>query len=562
MSSTVLQASSGLLLSAWHGIDWAGGYRRVRSLQRRIVQAVQRGAWRKVKRLSYLLVHSVAARALAVKRVTENRGKKTPGVDGECWETPEQKATAVTRIGQWREYQPQPLKRVYIPKQNGKQRPLSIPTMEDRARQALYLQTLQPIAETQADHNSYGFRPKRRCADALDQCFKALRQKTSATWILEGDIEGFFDHIAFSWIEEHIPMNKRLLAKWLRSGFYDHGTLYPTTAGVPQGGIISPVISNLVLDGLEQVICGPSRFRRRHHLHYVRWADDFIVTANSRQALEEVILPRIEAFLAERGVRLSTEKTVITPLAQGFDFLGQTVRKHERPNRQAAKLRITPSQASLQALRDKVRTLCKQVRGATPEQLIDTLTPVLRGWANYHRHSICGQTFAKLDTFVWQRVYRWAKRRHSDKTGRWIVERYFPHHTGEAWRFTDPVTGKQLLRVREAVKPQRYLKVKGEANPFDPAWEVYFQDRDRKLALWASSPFRAKILRQQHGSCPGCRQVIQVEEEVELHHRDGNHQNNHLGNLVLLHPTCHRQEHYAPEHSTASSRPSQGVGHA
>jgi len=238
------------------------------------------------------------------------------------------------------------------------------------------------------------------------------------------------------------------------------------------------------------------------------------------------------------------------------------VRKHERPNRQAAKLRITPSQASLQALRDKVRTLGQQGRGATPEQLIDTLTPVLRGWANSHRHSICGQTFAKLDPFVWQRVYRWAKRRHSDKTGRWIVERYFPHHTGEAWRFTDPVTGKQLLRVREAVKPQRYLKVKGEANPFDPAWEVYFQDRDRKLALWASSPFRAKILRQQHGSCPGCRQVIQVEEEVELPHRDGNHQHNHLGNLVLLHPTCHRQVHYAPESPTASSRPSRGGGQA
>ena len=494
--------------------------------------------------------------------MTENRGKKTPGVDGARWETPEQKATAVTRIGQWRAYQPQPLNRVSIPKPNGKHRPLSIPTLEDRARQALYLQTLQPIAETQADHNSYGFRPKRRCADAIDQCFKALRQKTSATWILEGDIEGFFDHIAFSWIEEHTPMNKRLLAKWLRSGFLDHGTLYPTTAGVPQGGIISPVISNLVLDGLEHVVCGPSRFRRRHHLHYVRWADDFIVTANSRQVLEEVILPRIAAFLLERGVRLSAEKTVITPLAQGFDFLGQTVRKHERPNSKVAKLRITPSQASLQALMDKVRTLCKQARGATPEQLIDTLTPVLRGWANYHRHSICGQTFAKLDTFVWQRVYRWAKRRHSDKTGRWITDRYFPHKPGESWRFTDPATGKQLLRVREAVKPQRYLKVKGEANPFDPAWEAYFQDRDRKLAWWASSPFRATLLRQQHGLCPGCRQVIQVEEEVELHHRDGNHQHNQWGNLVLLHPNCHRQEHYAPEPITASSRPSRGVGQA
>lgn len=562
MSSTLLQASSGLRIPPWHGIDWAGCYRRVRSLQRRLVQAVQRGAWRKVKRLSYLLVHSFAARALALKRVIGNKGKTTAGVDGERWETPEQKAAAVTRIGQWRNYQPQPLKRIAIPKKNGKQRLLSIPTMEDRARQAVYLQALQPIAETQADHNSYGFRPKRRCADAIAQCFKALRQKDSATGILEGDIQGFFDHIAFAWIEEHTPMNKRILAKWLRCGVIDHDTLYPTTAGVPQGGIISPVISNLVLDGLEAVVHGSPGHRRVHHINYVRWADDFIVTATSRQELAAVVRPRLEAFLAERGVRLSPEKTVLTPLSQGFDFLGQTVRKRERPDGKRAKLQITPSTASFQALKDKVRTLCRQARGATPAQLIDTLSPVLRGWANYHRYVLCGETFAKLDNFVWRRVYRWAKRRHSDKTGRWITDRYFPHRKGEPWRFTDPVTGKQLPRVREAVKAQRYLKVQGEANPFDPAWEVYCQDRDRKLALRTSSPFRATILRQQHGLCPGCRQVIQVEEDVELHHRDGHHQHNQLGNLVLLHPTCHRQEHYAPEYPPTPSRPSRGVGHA
>jgi RNA-directed DNA polymerase len=192
------------------------------------------------------LVHSFAARALAVKRVTENTGKKTPGVDGERWETPEQKAAAVTRIGQWRKYQPQPLKRVYIPKQNGK-RPLSIPTLEDRARQAVYLQTVQPIAEAQADPNSYGFRPKRRCADAIDQCFKALRQQTSASWILEGDIEGFFDHSAFSWLEDHLPMNKRILAKWLRSGFRDHGTRTKRSANCVKlwGKVQSPVRSTM-----------------------------------------------------------------------------------------------------------------------------------------------------------------------------------------------------------------------------------------------------------------------------------------------------------------------------
>jgi RNA-directed DNA polymerase len=236
MSRPERQASSDLMTITWHQINWAGCHRRVRSLQRRIVQAVQAGAWRKVKRLSYLLVHSFAARALAVKRVTENTGRKTPGVDGDLWDTPEKKADAIARIARWQCYRPLPLQRIYIPKKNGKRRPLSIPAMVDRARQALYLQALQPIAETVADPNSYGFRPKRQCADAIDQCFNVLRQHTSATWILEGDIHGFFDNIAFSWIEAHIPMHKSVLSKWLRSGYIDHGALYPTTAGVPQGG--------------------------------------------------------------------------------------------------------------------------------------------------------------------------------------------------------------------------------------------------------------------------------------------------------------------------------------
>jgi RNA-directed DNA polymerase len=562
MSSLERQASSDLTTITWHRMNWAMCHRRVRSLQRRIVQAVQAGAWRKVKRLSYLLAHSFAARALAVKRVTENTGKKTPGVDGDLWDTPEKKAHAVERIERWQRYRPMPLKRIYIPKKNGKRRPLSIPAMVDRARQALYLQALQPIAETLADPNSSGFRPKRRCADAIDQCFNILRQKTSATWVLEGDIQGFFDNIAFSWLEAHLPMHKCVLSKWLRSGFMDHGALYPTTAGVPQGGIISPVVSNLVLEGLEAVVHGGTWHRRVHNINDVRWADDCIVTANSRQVLEETVLPRITAFLAERGLRLSTEKTVMTPITDGFDFLGQTLRKHARINGKPAKLQITPSTASFQSIKTQVKALCKQAIGATPARLIDRLNPVLRGWANYHRHVICAETFAKLDSFVWRRLYRWAKHRHSEKTGRWITKRYFPHQAGESWRFTDPTSGKQIIRVQEAVQPQRHIKIKGDANPFDPQWEAYFQYHDRQRALRTTSAFRAKVLNQQEGQCPTCRQVLQSGENLALHHRDGNHQNNRRANLVLLHPNCHRQVHYAPESKTATSRPVRGVGHA
>jgi RNA-directed DNA polymerase len=357
-------------------------------------------------------------------------------------------------------------------------------------------------------------------------------------------------------------MNKRVLSKWLRSGFIDHGALYPTTAGVPQGGIISPVVSNLVLDGLEAVVHGSAWHRRVHHIKYVRWADDFLVTANSRQVLEDTIRPRITAFLAERGVRLSPEKTVMTPIPDGFDFLGQTLRKHARRNGKPAKLQITPRKGSFQGIKTQVKALCKQAVGATPAQLIERLNPVLRGWANYHRHILCAETFAQLDSFVWRRLYRWAKQRHPDKTGRWITTHYFPQQAGESWRFTDPTRGLQIIRVQEAVTPQRHIKIKGDANPFDPQWEAYFHHPDRQRALRTTSVFRAKILNQQTGVCPICRQVIQSGEALELQHRAGNHQNNRRANLVFLHPNCHRQVHYAPDSITASTRPARGVGHA
>jgi RNA-directed DNA polymerase len=210
----------------------------------------------------------------------------------------------------------------------------------------------------------------------------------------------------------------------------------------------------------------------------------------------------------------------------------------------------------------QVKALCKQAVGATPAWLIESLNPVLRGWANYHRHVICAETFAKLDSFVWRRLYRWAKHRHPDKTGRWITNRYCPHQAGESWRFTEPTSGKQIIRVQEAVKPQRHIKIKGDANPFDPQWEAYFQHRDRQLVLRTSSVFRAKVLNQQKEGCPICRQVIQSEENLELHHQDGNHQNNRRANLVLLHPNGHRQVHYAPGSKTVTSRPVKGVDHA
>jgi len=271
-------------------------------------------------------------------------------------------------------------------------------------------------------------------------------------------------------------------------------------------------------------------------------------------------VPRIEAFLEARGVALSAEKTPITPLPAGFDFLGQTLRKFERPHQTPGKLHITPGKAGFQALKVRIRSLCKQAKGTAPARLIDTLNPIVRGWARYHRHVICGETFAKLDRVVGRRLFRWAKNRRPRKTGRWIAQRYFLH--GTPGSFTDPDTGKQIIRVQQAVKTQRHLKIRGAANPFDPEWDDYFAQRDRQQTLRASSSFRAKILNHQRGPCPCCRQVIQFDADIELHHRDGNHHNNRLVNLVLLHPNCRRQVHSAPDSTTKPPRPVRGVGHA
>ena len=234
----------------WHAINWQKAHENVRRLQARIVKATQEGKWGKVKALQRLLTHSFSAKALAVRRVTENQGKRTPGVDGEIWDTPTKKATAIRALRQ-HGYHPQPLRRVYLPKPNGKLRPLGIPTMLDRAMQALYLQALDPIAETQADPNSYGFRKERSCADAIQQTYNALHQRTSAKWVLEGDITACFDKIDHNWLEAHIHLDKSILHKWLKAGFIEKHILQATEEGTPQGGVCSPVLANLTLDGLE-----------------------------------------------------------------------------------------------------------------------------------------------------------------------------------------------------------------------------------------------------------------------------------------------------------------------
>jgi RNA-directed DNA polymerase len=534
----------------WHAINWHALRRIVRRLQARIVKAVREGRWGKVQALSWLLTHSFAGRALAVLRVTQNQGCRTPGVDGERWHTPAKKTTAVHTL-RTRGYHPRPLRRVYIPKSNGKKRPLGIPTLTDRAMQALHLLALDPIAETTADRNSYGFRIGRSCADALRQCHHLLGRRHSARWILEGDIKSCFDRISHDWLLTQVPMDRVVLRKWLKAGFLEQGLLQATTEGTPQGGICSPTLANLTLDGLERLLQGwfarNGREQRRHKVHLVRYADDFLITGTSRELLEEAVRPMVIRFLQERGLELSEEKTHITPIEEGFDFLGQTLRRFD------AKVLTRPSRKSVASLLDKVRETVRNSGQADAGSLILRLNPVIRGWALYHRHGASARTFVRVDRVIFRSLWCWVRRRHRRKTTGWLKDRYFPAAGRRSWVFTGTMVGRQdaaetvhLVRASD-VSIRRHVKVRGDAHPYDPAWEPYYEERlsarmqDAGTGWWL---VRA-LWSAQDGRCPGCRDKVTLETGWAIHHREWRVYGGTdlLENLELWHPNCHRQYH-------------------
>lgn len=470
----------------WGQLDWSDCEHQVRRLQARIVKATREGRHGKVKALQWLLTHSFSGRALAVKRVTGNKGKDTSGVDGLVWRSSEAKARAVGSLRR-RGYQPQPLRRIYIPKPNGKQRPLGIPTMKDRAMQALYLLALDPVAEVVADPNSYGFRPVRSTADAIEQCFKLLSRKSAPVWVLEGDIVGCFDHINHDWLLNNIPTDKAILERWLKAGYIEKGTLFPTEEGTPQGGVISPVLANMTLDGLERTLrthfvrkdLGRGCGKYNPKVCLVRYADDFVITGASREVLEGEVKPLVEHFLGERGLQLSPEKTRISHIDNGFDFLGQHLRKYR------GKLLVTPSKKNVQVFLKKVRRIIHLNAAATQSELIYALNRVILGWCMYHRHIVATRIFRKVDHVLWHRLWRWAQRRHQNKNANWVLHRYWHPVGGRSWRFAAD-TGKRsveggrdwlTLVCANKTMIRRHLKIRAEANPYDPAWRAYFEDR-------------------------------------------------------------------------------------
>lgn len=532
----------------WHDIDWCRVQRNVRGMQVRIAKACRDGKWRRVKALQRMLTRSKSARYLAVRRVTENQGKRTAGVDRVLWDTPDAKWKATQGLKR-HGYRPRPLRRVFIPKSNGKERPPGIPTMNDRAMQALYLLALAPIAETTGDPNSYGFRIERSTADAMGQLFVCLSKKASAQWILEADILGCFDHINHDWLTTHVPTDKAVLRKWLKAGVIHKGQLQATEAGTPQGGIISPTLANMVLDGLETQLkqhLGVTRAKKLK-VNVVRYADDFVITGTSPEVLENEVKPWVEQFLAIRGLRLSPEKTQIVHIDQGFDFLGWSFRKY------GGTLLIKPSKKNVKAFYCKVKEVIDTHKTVRQEDLIRLLNPILRGWALYHQPVVAKQAYSRMDYRVFLKLWRWAKRRHPNKSLEWIKKRYFRSQDGWNWVFATTIleedgTNRDIALYSLASTPiERHKKVSGEYNPFDPSMEE-MGEKLRMERMLKKLKYREQILRlfqSQKGLCALCNQPITRETGWHDHHIIYRSQGGRdsLDNRVLLHPICHTQLH-------------------
>lgn len=497
----------------WETIHWDYHSKIVKKLQLRIAKATQLKKFRKVKHLQWILVHSLSAKYLAVRDVMQNSGSNTPGVDGITIKTSAQKL-ALAKSLRRRHYKPSPLRRIYIPKAGNKKklRPISIPTIYDRAFQSLYTLALLPVSEVTADLNSYGFRPQRSCADAIAQCFNMLAKRTSPKYILEADISGCFDHISHDWLREHICMDKVILDKWLKAGYVDMNKLFPTTAGTPQGGICSPVLCNETLDGIEDML--KINFRQYKGIHFVRYADDFIVTAHSEELLEQEIKPAIETLLKVRGLELSQEKTKVTHIEEGFDFLGQNLRKY--PDQGKLKLLIKPSKKSIHSFLKGIRKVFRKARSLTQAQLIRVLNPKIRGWANYHRGIVSKATFNRIDKVLWHLTFQWAKRRHPQKGHRWILQKYFKRIKGVNHRFSGTEIQKdgtlqEFILLKMAYTPiRRHVKIQSAAHPFDAKYDEYFEKRTSDK--WRNNSKRMNVESQismiQKDVCPSCKERL------------------------------------------------------
>jgi RNA-directed DNA polymerase len=535
----------------WHRLNWRQADRIVRNLRRRIFRATQANDLRKVRSLQKLMLRCYSNIILSVRRVTQvNAGRNTPGVDRVVVKTPAARGKLVDEMTTCQPWRTSPVRRVYILKSNGKQRPLGIPTVLNRCLQARVKNVLEPEWEARFEGSSYGFRPKRSCHDAIQKVYGFARPHKRKKWVVDADIKGAFDAIDHDFLLRTLgnAPGRELVKQWLKAGVMEEGAFHETPRGTPQGGVISPLLLNIALHDMESALGvsynsqGTIVSRRA----VVRYADDFVVFCESQEdalRVKDVLLP---PWLAERGLTLSEEKTRVVHLSEGFDFLGFNVRLYETPRftRTGWKLLIKPSKKAVKVKRQELRALWRELQGHNVQEVLRRLNPVIRGWADYHRRVVASRVFRKMDSWMFQRAKRWAKRTHGDKTWKWCKARYWGRlhkERNDHNVFGDKKTGRYLLKF-SWFKIERHPLVRGRASPDDPSLREYWWER-RKISIWSLTRSDEKLATAQDWKCPVCGMDLDNGEAIQRHHRipraEGG--SDSLSNRELVHLFCHQQ---------------------
>lgn len=563
----------------WHSIDWAEAERSVRRLRQRIFKATQERDLKKVRNLQKLMLRSHANALTSVRRVTQRSlGRRTPGVDGEVQLTASERGRLARTLAKTPGCGRRPVRRVYIPKANGKTRPLGIPTIRDRVDQARVKNALEPEWEARFEGKSFGFRPGRSCHDAVAVIFRNTVLKGSQRlWALDADLSSAFDRINHERLMDAIGdfPAAREVRGWLKAGVMEGGRFAPTNEGAPQGGVISPLLLNIILHGMGKAAGDdPDLTSRQRYLRgapaLIRYADDFVVLCTTKQGAFEA-KQKLAEWLEPRGLTFNEEKTKVVHLEEGFDFLGFNIRRYN------GKLLTRPSANAVKSIRGRITAIAKEMATAKTENVIWRLNPLIRGWATYYRGAAASDTFSSLDNWMHRRMYRWSKRRHANKSSDWIKRKYFGRYNRsrmDRWVFGDEDTGKYLEKF-SWTRIQRHRQVRTDASKDDPTLEAYWAERTRKRPHpQADGKTNVNLAARQKGLCPLCgldliegagyepdsvrewaEWFVANARTINRHHLTYRRQggSDDRSNLMLIHAECHRQ-HHAADHQQGPRR--------